>query len=252
MGDIYRWQTTTKQTKYEPCAWDVGIPSEAHDDVMKWKHFLRYWPFVRGIRPGEFPAPRPVTRSFDVFLIFAWTNSWVNNGNAGGLRLHHADFDVIAMSENSAVSDVIRYVWFISCRADIHSCMAYFDSFASTLFYLLIAHSIWISYLTFIVKEFKSWIFLYLTKQSSLACSRHGMPVLRWKPDQRYTLVVAVRQVLLVFIRPFEKRTYYAVAMSVRPSVRLSVRPSVRPSGFSGLFFNMLWDINLKLGIYIQ
>ena len=36
------------------------------------------------------------------------------------------------------------------------------------------------------------------------------------------------------------------------PSVRLSVRPSVRPSAFSGLFFNMLWDINLKLGIYIQ
>ena len=38
--------------------------------------------------------------------------------------------------------------------------------------------------------------------------------------------------------------TCYAVAMSVRPSVR--------PSAFSGLFFNMLWDINLKLGIYIQ
>ena len=31
-----------------------------------------------------------------------------------------------------------------------------------------------------------------------------------------------------LFIRPFEKRTYYAMAMSVRPSVRLSVRPSVR------------------------
>ena len=31
-----------------------------------------------------------------------------------------------------------------------------------------------------------------------------------------------------------------------------SVRLSVRPSGFSGLFFNMLWDINLKLGIYIH
>ena len=31
-----------------------------------------------------------------------------------------------------------------------------------------------------------------------------------------------------------------------------SVRPSVRPSAFSGLFFNMLWDINLKLGICIQ
>ena len=34
-----------------------------HDDVIKWKHFPRYWPFERGI-----PAQRPVTRSFDVFF----------------------------------------------------------------------------------------------------------------------------------------------------------------------------------------
>ena len=43
-----------------------------HDDVIKWKHFPRYWPFVRGIHrypvPGEFPTQRPVTRSFDVFF----------------------------------------------------------------------------------------------------------------------------------------------------------------------------------------
>ena len=40
-----------------------------HDDVIKWKHFPRYWPFVRGIhRSGEFPAQRPVTRSFGVFF----------------------------------------------------------------------------------------------------------------------------------------------------------------------------------------
>ena len=32
-----------------------------HDDVIKWKHFPRFWPFV-------FPAQRPVTRSFDVFF----------------------------------------------------------------------------------------------------------------------------------------------------------------------------------------
>ena len=36
----------------------------AHDDVIKWKHFPLYWPFV----PGEFPTRRPVTRSFDVFF----------------------------------------------------------------------------------------------------------------------------------------------------------------------------------------
>ena len=40
-----------------------------HDDVIKWKHFPRYWPFVRGIHQSAvFPAQRPVTRSFDVFF----------------------------------------------------------------------------------------------------------------------------------------------------------------------------------------
>ena len=41
-----------------------------HDDVIKRKHFPRYWPFVRGNSPGtdEFPAQRPVTQSFGVFL----------------------------------------------------------------------------------------------------------------------------------------------------------------------------------------
>ena len=41
-----------------------------HDDVIEWKHFPRYWPFCGGNSPvaGEFPAQRPVTRSFDVFF----------------------------------------------------------------------------------------------------------------------------------------------------------------------------------------
>ena len=45
-----------------------------HHDVIKWKHFPRYWPFVRGIHrgpvPGDFPSQRPVTRSFVVFFDF--------------------------------------------------------------------------------------------------------------------------------------------------------------------------------------
>ena len=41
-----------------------------HDDVIKWKHLLRYQPYVREISPvtTEFPAQRPVTWSFDVFF----------------------------------------------------------------------------------------------------------------------------------------------------------------------------------------
>ena len=44
--------------------------SLSHDDVIKWKHFPRYWPFVWRIHrvPVEFTAQRPVTRSFDVFF----------------------------------------------------------------------------------------------------------------------------------------------------------------------------------------
>ena len=39
-----------------------------HDDVIKWKHFSRSWPFVRGIHRSRWIPQRPVTRSFDVFF----------------------------------------------------------------------------------------------------------------------------------------------------------------------------------------
>ena len=40
-----------------------------HDDVIKWKHFPRYWPFVRGIhRSLGWILQRPVTRIFDVLF----------------------------------------------------------------------------------------------------------------------------------------------------------------------------------------
>ena len=42
----------------------------------------------------EFPAKRPVTRSFDVSLIYAWINDWENNREAGELRRH---YDVTVM-----------------------------------------------------------------------------------------------------------------------------------------------------------
>ena len=55
-----------------------------HDDVIKWKHFPRYWPFVRGNSPvtGEFPSQRPVTRCFDVFFDLR-LNKWLNEQSWG-------------------------------------------------------------------------------------------------------------------------------------------------------------------------
>ena len=46
--------------------------------------------------PGEFPAQRPMTRSFDVFFDLR-INGWVNNREAGNLRSHRAHHDVIVM-----------------------------------------------------------------------------------------------------------------------------------------------------------
>ena len=69
-----------------------------HDDVMKWKHFPRYWPLC-----GEFTCHRliPLTKASDAklwySLICAWTNGWVNNRYADYLRRHRAHYDVTIM-----------------------------------------------------------------------------------------------------------------------------------------------------------
>ena len=47
--------------------------------------------------PGEFPAQRPVTRSFDVFFDLRPNKRLINNREAGNLRRYHAHYDVIVM-----------------------------------------------------------------------------------------------------------------------------------------------------------
>ena len=74
-GDTDCFQpTATKhektQTVFLLCGMCLFIICFIHDDVISWKHFPRYWPFVRGIHqsPVNPPAQRPVTGSFDVFF----------------------------------------------------------------------------------------------------------------------------------------------------------------------------------------
>ena len=71
-----------------------------HDDVVKWKHFPRYWPFVRGIHRSPVNSPnKGQWRGALMFsLICARTNSWVNNRDAGDLRRHRAHYDVPVMA----------------------------------------------------------------------------------------------------------------------------------------------------------
>ena len=71
----------------------------SHDDVIKWKHFPRYWPFVRGIHrlPVNSPHKGQWHGALMVPLVCAWINGWANNLKAGDLRRHRAHYDVIAM-----------------------------------------------------------------------------------------------------------------------------------------------------------
>ena len=76
-----------------------------HDDVIKWKHLPRYWPFVRGIHRSPVNSPhKGQWRGALMFsLICARINDWVNNREVGDLRRYRAHYDVIVMLNMSAV-----------------------------------------------------------------------------------------------------------------------------------------------------
>ena len=87
-----------------------------HDDVIKWKHFPRYWPFVRGIHRS--PVNSPYKGQWRGALMFSmnciWIKDWVNNREAGDLRRHRAHYDVTLMPT------LKRMIQSRICTCDIH------------------------------------------------------------------------------------------------------------------------------------
>ena len=78
----------------------IFISAQCHKDIIKWKHFPRYWPFVRGIHrpPVNSPHKGQWRRALMFPLICAWINVWAKNREAGVLRRHRAHYDVIVIS----------------------------------------------------------------------------------------------------------------------------------------------------------
>ena len=70
-----------------------------HDDVIQWRHFPRYWPFVRGIHRSPMNSPHKGQWGGALMfsLICVWINDWVYNGEAGDLRRYRTHYDVIVM-----------------------------------------------------------------------------------------------------------------------------------------------------------
>ena len=84
----------------------------AHDDVLKWKHFPRCWPSVRGIprSPVNSPHKGHWREALMFSLICAWINGWVDNCEAGDLRHHGTHNDVTVMMSYPMLTRVPAFI----------------------------------------------------------------------------------------------------------------------------------------------
>ena len=84
--------------------WPSSKTPQTYEATTWWRHqmatFSALLAICAGNSPasGEFPAQRPVTRSFDVFFDLCVINGCENNRKAGDLRRYRAHYDVIVMS----------------------------------------------------------------------------------------------------------------------------------------------------------
>ena len=106
---IYKWMAVTWLRWYQGNGPSNDRQAYMYDDVIKWKHFPRYWPFVRGIHRSQVNSRhKGQWRGALLFsLICAWVNCWVYNRETGDLRRHRAHFDVIVMN--------MAFWWMIIC-----------------------------------------------------------------------------------------------------------------------------------------
>ena len=79
---------------------------------MRWKHFSRYWPFVRGIHrsPVNSPHKGQWSGALVFSLIWLWINGWVNNRVAGDLRRYRTHYDVTVMHVPSQHGNAFRII----------------------------------------------------------------------------------------------------------------------------------------------
>ena len=153
------------------------LEMENHDDVIKWKHFPRNWPFVREI--PRYPVNSPHKGQWRGALVFSlicvWINDWVNNREAGDLRRYPAHSDVIVMNE---VHELVRN----SC-SDVKWASRHLNSSATRQFVQHFVHvenkgNVWsaIGYMVFtppIVVWWKLKILILVSSTRDKAASNH-------------------------------------------------------------------------------
>ena len=92
------WRTSRLMTSVRSSRLNSSLSSKSasHDDVINWKHFLRYWPFVRGIHRSPVNSPHKGQWSGALMfsLICVWTNGWLNNRDAGDWRRRRPHYNI--------------------------------------------------------------------------------------------------------------------------------------------------------------
>ena len=113
-----------------------------HDDVIKWKNFTCYWPFVRGIHRSPVNSPHKGQWHGALMfpLICAWINAWVNNREGGDLRCHRTHYDVTVMI--TAVVIMVSWNCITITNGLEPSGMISFQSTLLPIFYPSLSHHI--------------------------------------------------------------------------------------------------------------
>ena len=104
-SDLWWWYgdiesvITRKTSKENVPIFSASTAPADHDDVIKWKHYLRYWRFVRGIHRLSVGSPhKGQWRGALIFaLICAWRNDWADDRDAGDLRRNDTHYYVTVM-----------------------------------------------------------------------------------------------------------------------------------------------------------
>ena len=111
---------------------DLCVIRLMHEEVIKWKHFQCYWPFVQGIQRSPLKSLHKGQWYWALVfsLICTWINDWVNNREFGDLRHHWAHYDVTVMELMEAIKHIVSHgqwhfeMWIVWSMAWHHTHMA--------------------------------------------------------------------------------------------------------------------------------
>ena len=121
VSDMLNWGLSKSRfwsmwLKLKSPTWDTEAQqyNRSQDDVIIWKHFPRYWPFVQGVyrSPVNSTHKGQWCGALMFSLICAFINDWVNNHGAGDLRRlrPHQDINVMVTVYTVAIAIMISPV----------------------------------------------------------------------------------------------------------------------------------------------